>query len=148
MLLDQRLTMTVMGCASLGTCRIHRLDGKRLECTSADQLQAGRTEAILKTSGNPVHLLFGNSQPTAPTLVPATLERLSAVLARLIHCTSQNSTPGCALMPFRKGCLICFISVTRSASSINASLAPRPVITTCCMRGRPRRTGNTSSSRT
>ena len=148
MLLEQRLTMTVMGCASLGTCRTHRLDGKRLECTIADQLQAGRTEAILKTSGNPVHLLFSNAYVPAPTLIPTTLERMAAVLARLVNRTSQNSTPGCALIPFRKGCLTCFISVTRSASSINASLAPRPVITTCCMGGRPRRTGNTSSSRT
>ena len=74
--------MTVMGCASLGTCRIHRLDGKRLECTSADQLQAGRTEAILKTSSNPVHLLFCNPHLPAPAAVLTAFKDLLAMLAR------------------------------------------------------------------
>jgi hypothetical protein len=35
---EQRLAMTVMENASLGTSRTHRLDGKCLECTSADHL--------------------------------------------------------------------------------------------------------------
>ena len=42
----------------------------------------------------------------------------------------QNSTPFWALMPLRKGCLIIFISETRSAASISSGFAPRPVITT------------------
>ena len=42
----------------------------------------------------------------------------------------QNSTPACALMPERKGCLISVISVTRSAISIRPSAALRPVRTT------------------
>jgi len=74
--------MTVMGCASLGTCRTHRLDGKRLECTSADHLQAGGTEAILKTSGNPVHLLLSNTDFPTPALIPSALKGLLAMLAR------------------------------------------------------------------
>jgi hypothetical protein len=59
-----------------------------------------RDRGNLESGGNPVHLLFGNSQPTAPALVSATLEHLPAVLTRLVNWTSQNSTPGCALMPF------------------------------------------------
>lgn len=76
--------MTNMEWASLAPCRNHPFDGDRVECPSADQLQAGRTEAILKTSGNPVHLLFSNSQPTAPALVSTTLECLAAVLTGLV----------------------------------------------------------------
>jgi len=140
--------ITVMGDLSLAICRTHRHAGKRFERARADHLQADRTEAILKTSGNPVHLLFDNADFSTPALIPTTLERLTAVLTRFGNRPLQNSTPGCALMPFRNGCFICFISVTRSAASINASLAPRPVITTCCIGGRPCRTGSTSSSRT
>ena len=66
--------MTIMGHASLDTGRTHRLDGKRLKYTIADQLQACRTETILKTSGNPVHLLFSNADFPAPTLVSPTFE--------------------------------------------------------------------------
>jgi hypothetical protein len=47
----------------------------------------------------------------------------------------QNSTPGWALMPDRKGCLTSVISVTRSAAATSASLAPRPVRTTCVRAG-------------
>jgi len=74
--------MTVMGWASLGTGRTHRLEGKRLKCTSADHLQAGRTEAILKTSGNPVHLPFGNPHLPAPAAVLTAFKGLLALLAR------------------------------------------------------------------
>src|SRR6056297_1606736 len=42
----------------------------------------------------------------------------------------QNSTPICALIPERNGCLTSSISVTRSAISISSSLALRPVRTT------------------
>lgn len=45
----------------------------------------------------------------------------------------QNSTPACALMPERKGCLSNSISVARSAISISSSLALRPVRTTWVM---------------
>jgi len=137
-----------MGALSLNICWAHRLAGKQFELARSNHLQAHRTEAILKSSGNPVHLLFGNPTFSTPTLIPATLECLAAVLTCLVNRAPQNSTPGWALMPFRNGCLVCFISVTRCASSINSSLAPRPVITTCCMRGLARRTGNTSSTRT
>ena len=74
--------MTVMGNPSLGTCRTHRLDGKCLECTSTDHLQAGRTEAILKTSGNPVHLLFCNPNLPAPAAILTAFKGLLAMLAR------------------------------------------------------------------
>ena len=47
----------------------------------------------------------------------------------------QNSTPICALMPDRKGCLTSAISVTRSAISISSSAAFRPVSTTCVISG-------------
>ena len=47
----------------------------------------------------------------------------------------QNSTPACAFTPERKGCLTSSISVTRSATSINSSLALRPVSTTWVMGG-------------
>ena len=46
-------------------------------------------------------------------------------------CRNQNSTPGCALMPERNGCLTSVISVTRSAAAISSGLALRPVTTTC-----------------
>jgi hypothetical protein len=74
--------MTVMGAESLGTGQIHWRDGKRLERTSADQLQAGRTEAILKTNGNPVHLLLSNPQLSTPAAVLTALEGLRAMFAR------------------------------------------------------------------
>jgi len=81
-LLEQSLTITVMGCASLSTNRTYRLDGKRLECTRADHLQTRRAEAIVKTSSNPVHLLLSNTDFPTPALVPATLKGLFAMLAR------------------------------------------------------------------
>src|SRR6476659_3737558 len=43
----------------------------------------------------------------------------------------QNSMPCCARMPALKGCLISFISVTRSAAAISAGGASRPVTTMC-----------------
>ena len=43
----------------------------------------------------------------------------------------QNSMPTCAFTPARKGCLISVISVTRSAISMSAGFALRPVTTTC-----------------
>ncbi len=55
--------------------------------------------------------------------------------ARAIAEPNQNSTPACALMPERKGCLTSVISVTRSAISISSSLALRPVSTTCVIGG-------------
>ncbi len=91
--------------------------------------------------GDPIHLWLGNSNLSVPTEIPA-------ALAGLLNRSSQNSTPGCALMPFRKGCFTCFISVTRSASSKSSGGPPLPVITTCCIGGRTRSTGSTSSSRT
>ncbi len=49
--------------------------------------------------------------------------------------SDQYSTPICALMPERNGCLTSSISVTRSAISISSSLALRPVSTTWVMAG-------------
>jgi hypothetical protein len=98
-LLEQKLTLTVTGCASLHAGRTHRLDGKCFECTSTDHLQAGRTKAILKASDNPVHLLFSNSHFPAPALVPAAFERLPAGRTDF-DWPSQNSTPCCAFTPF------------------------------------------------
>src|SRR3546814_2544739 len=43
----------------------------------------------------------------------------------------QNSMPRCAFTPDRNGCFTCTISVTRSAASISASGALRPVTMTC-----------------
>ena len=74
--------MTVIGCALRGTGRTYRLDGKRFECTSADHLQAGRTETILETSRNPIHLLFSNPHLPAPAAVLTTFKGLRAMLAR------------------------------------------------------------------
>src|SRR6476660_54022 len=111
-------------------------------------LKTERTQAIVERLFDPIHLLLGNHHLPAPALVSAALEHLPAVLAGLVNRPSQNSTPGCALMPFRNGCFTCFISVTRSASSINISLAPRPVMTTCCLGGRARSTGKTSATLT
>jgi hypothetical protein len=79
---EQMLAMTVMGNASLGSCRAHRLDRKCLECTGTDHLQAGRTEAILKSSSNPVHLLFCNPNFPAPAAVLTAFKGLLALLAR------------------------------------------------------------------
>ena len=45
-------------------------------------------------------------------------------------CAAQNSMPFCAFTPERKGCLTSSISVTRSAISISASGALRPVTMT------------------
>src|SRR6476660_7116577 len=111
-------------------------------------LKTNRAETIMERLFDPIHLLLGNHHLPAPALVSAALEHLPAVLAGLVNRPSQNSTPGCALMPFRNGCFTCFISVTRSASSINISLAPRPVMTTCCLGGRARSTGKTSATLT
>src|SRR5690606_31949197 len=49
----------------------------------------------------------------------------------------QNSMPFCAVTPARNGCLTSAISVTRSAASISAGGASRPVTTTCRSGGRP-----------
>lgn len=86
--------------------------------------------------GNPIHLWLGNPNLATPAVVSATLEDVATALAGLLNRSSQNSTPGCALMPFRKGCFTCFISVTRSASSKSSGGPPLPVITTCCIGGR------------
>ncbi len=59
----------------------------------------------------------------------------------------QNSTPICALIPDLKGCLTRLISVTRSAASINASAALRPVSTTCVISGFSSRRKPSTSSR-
>jgi len=72
----------IMGWPSLGACRTRLLEGKPIECTSADHLQTGRTETILETSGNPVHLLFGNPHSPAPATVLTTFKGLLAMLAR------------------------------------------------------------------
>lgn len=48
---------------------------------------------------------------------------------------TQNSTPFCALMPSRNGCLTSVISVTRSAASISSGLALRPVRQTWVISG-------------
>ncbi len=58
----------------------------------------------------------------------------------------QYSMPACAFTPLRKGCLIMVISVTRSAASISASGALRPVTTTCFMSSLAVSTASTSSS--
>src|SRR5262249_16249212 len=58
----------------------------------------------------------------------------------------QYSTPFCALTPARYGCLTSFISVTRSARSINSSRAFRPVTTTCSVSRLRRSSSSTSSS--
>src|SRR6476660_3513798 len=71
----------IMGWPSLGACRTRLFDGKPIECTSADHLQTGRTETILETSGNPVHLLFGNPHSPAPATVLTTFKGLLAMLA-------------------------------------------------------------------
>lgn len=55
---------------------------------------------------------------------------------RLRNIRCQNSTPCWDLIPFRKGCLIIFISETKSAASMSSGFAPRPVITTWSMGGR------------
>ena len=57
----------------------------------------------------------------------------------------QNSIPTCAFTPARKGCLISVISVTRSAISISAGLALRPVTTTCWSGWRAARPASTAS---
>ena len=57
----------------------------------------------------------------------------------------QNSIPSCAFTPARKGCLTSVISVTRSAISISADFALRPVTTTCWLGSRPARPASTSS---
>ena len=72
----------IMRWPSLGACRTRLLDGKHIECPSADHLQTGRAETILETSGNPVHLLFGNPHSPAPATVLTTFKRLLAMLAR------------------------------------------------------------------
>ncbi len=59
----------------------------------------------------------------------------------------QNSTPGWALMPARKGCLISVISVTRSAASTSASAALRPVSTTWVSGGFSSRRNSSTSAR-
>src|SRR3977135_3527059 len=71
-----------MGWPSLGASWTRLLDGKHIEGTSADHLQTGRAETILETSGNPVHLLFGNPHSPAPAAVLTTFKRLLAMLAR------------------------------------------------------------------
>src|SRR3954462_7815453 len=79
-----------MGWPSLGACRIRMLDGKHIDGTSADHLQTGRTETILETSGNPVHLLFGNPHSPAPAPVLTTFKGLPAMLARFGHRPSHD----------------------------------------------------------
>ncbi len=56
------------------------------------------------------------------------------------------SMPRWALMPCWNACLTGVISVTVSAASISACGAPRPVITTCCIGGRARRSAITVST--
>ena len=91
---------TVMGNPSPDISLTHRLAGKRFELARDNHLQTERAEAILKTSGNPVHLLFGNADFSTPALISTTLERLAAVLTGLVNRSLQNSTPGCAFTPF------------------------------------------------
>ena len=59
----------------------------------------------------------------------------------------QNSTPACALIPDRNGCLIRVISVTRSAASIRSSFAFRPVKTTWVRGGFSERRNSSTSAR-
>ena len=73
----------IMGSPSLGARRTRRLDRKCIDCTGADHLQTDRTEAILETSGNPVHLLFSNPYSTAPAAVLTTFKGLFAMFACL-----------------------------------------------------------------
>jgi len=58
----------------------------------------------------------------------------------------QNSMPACAFTPERNGCLTMVISVTRSAASISASGALRPVTITCFISARLANAASTSSS--
>jgi len=120
----------------------------RAQFSSGNLPQTIWTETIFIARGDPVHLGLRDTDLPTPALIPTARERHAASFARLGDRSSQNSTPGCALMPLRNGCLICFISVTRSASSINRSFAPRPVSTTCCIGGRARKTVTTSATST
>jgi len=110
-----------------------RLGRTRTEFPAADLFEAGRTEAFPKAVGNPVELPVRQRDSTAPAAILAALKPLLAVLTEFF---GQNSTPFCALMPLRNGCLIIFISETRSARSRRGGFTPRPVMTTCCRGGR------------
>jgi hypothetical protein len=68
-------------------------------------------EAVFESSGDPIHLPFGNADLSAPALIPAAFKRLTAVLTGLAHRSSQNFTPGYARMPFRNGCSRCSASI-------------------------------------
>src|SRR6185437_163200 len=59
---------------------------------------------------------------------------------------AHHSMPACPLRPASMGCLTLVMSVTRSAASISAGWARRPVMTTCWMPGRAASTVSTSST--
>jgi len=65
---------------------------------------------------------------------------------RTRHCRAHRSIPTCAFTPARKACFSSRIALTVSASAISSWCAARPVITTCCIGGRLRIGGSTSSS--
>lgn len=66
----------------------------RPQLAGADFPQTYRAETVFETSRNPIHLSLRDADLSAPALVSATLEGLSAVLASLGDRPSHNSTPG------------------------------------------------------
>lgn len=71
-------------CSSLHDAAIG-LGWARTEDAGPDFFEAGSTEAILEASGNPVELLFCQTQAAAPTAVLATLKDVSALFAPLFN---------------------------------------------------------------
>jgi hypothetical protein len=71
---------------------------------------------------------------------------IAALLGSLLIDHDQNSIPGCAFTPTAKWCFTTIISVTRSAASISAGRAFRPVTTTCRSGLRSRSAAMTSAS--
>ena len=89
----------------------------------------------------PIEPVVPQAQRRGKRLAP---QALNMVRGGAAH---QNSTPFCALMPDRNGCLTSVISVTRSAASISASFALRPVRITCVRGGLSSRRKVSTASR-
>ncbi len=136
--------------------RVHVDRGRHPGGPGLQRLRAADLAAVRGDGGVVRHVLrLERAHPQAPVgegaRQPRHDQRLADVGAGaldhqgLFGRRAQNSIPSCAFTPAAKWCLTLPISVTRSAASIRAGLALRPVTTTCRSGRRSRRAASTAS---
>src|SRR5579863_3796602 len=120
-------------------------DGRCAQSHKAPRLGIAHRRRIGRTAQDLAHVLIDDDAAAKmPHIAPPTQQFQELLLkTRIEHrrrfaqnaVPGQNSMPAWAFTPERNGCFSIVISVTRSAASISASGALRPVTMTCFISG-------------